>query len=93
VPASVTLATRTEVYKAFEINGIDNGESSINGAILNFNNLASFSDIDTRDTSTLTGAINTTNDLLQSVKTNLIPRRILYVNDFGQICVSSITID
>ena len=93
VPASVILATRTEVNKAFEINGINNGQSSINGAILDFNNFASFTDIDTRDTSTLTGAINTTNDLLQSVKTNLIPKRILYVNDFGQIAVSSITID
>lgn len=93
VPASVTLATREEVSNIFEIKGINNGESSINGSILTFNKYASFNDIDTRDTTTLTGAINAINDLLQSVKTNLIPKRILYINDFGQISVSSITID
>lgn len=92
VPASVTLATRIEVQKAFEISGINNGESSINGAILTFNNFAAFNDSDTRDHATLTGSVNAVNDLLQSVKTNLIPGRVLYVNDFGQIAVSSIKI-
>lgn len=92
VPASVTLATRKEKSKVYEIKGIDNGESSINGAILNFNHFISSADSDTRELSTLTGAINTTKDLLQSVNNNLIPGRVLYVNDFGQIAVSSIKI-
>ena len=92
VPASVTLATRTEIKKAFEIDGINNGSSSINGSILFFNNLISKNNNDLRDKTTLTGAINNANDLLNSVKTNLIPGRILYINDFGQIDVSSISI-
>lgn len=92
VPASVQLATRTAIKKPYELQGINNGMSSINGTILEMSQLISADNYSTRDKNTVTGVINTVNDLLYSIKDNLIPGRILYVNDFGQISVSSITI-
>lgn len=93
VPASVTLATRKEIPRIFEIEGINNDKSSINGTILTLNKLIANNDVDIRDNTTLTGAINNTRDLLQSIHSNLIPRRILYINDFGQIATSPYSID
>ena len=92
VPASVTLATRKEVYKAFEMQDLSKNISSIHGALLDFNNFAAFSDIDTRDETTLNGVYNITKDLLYSINNNLIPGRILYINDYGQIAVSNLNI-
>lgn len=92
VPASVTLATRTEVKRALEISGINNGQSSINGSILTFNSLSGIGSDGIRDTSTLMGSLNAMNDLLTSIKQNLLPGKILYLNDFGQIATSSVDI-
>ena len=90
VPASVTLATKQNKKKLFKIDGIDNGESSINGNILRFNNLSDFNNYGSRDKETINGALNSLKDSLK-IMTKLYPGRMLYVNDFGQITASTIT--
>lgn len=92
VPASVTLANREEKKKAYELVGINNGRSSINGTLLELNNIIDEDNVGTRNNSTFTGSINSAKDILASFNLNLIPGRILYVNDFGQLEVSSIKI-
>lgn len=92
VPASVVLGTREETRAYFEMEGVDNGASSINGSILELQKkLDSFNE-DSRDPSTINGTINNVNDLLYSVNNNLIPNKLLYVDDFGQINVTSISL-
>lgn len=92
VPASVDLATRRKVKKPFELTGINNGDSSLNGSLLQLSQLMEKDNLGTRSKDSITGLINLTNDALSAIKINLIPGKILYVDDFGQICASSISI-
>ena len=91
VPASVTLATREKTYNLFPLEGINNGESSINGVIQTSGHLLSTADSDTREKDTLQGALNLFQDNFNLISM-MYPDRLLYINDFGQITASSITL-
>ena len=92
IPASVELATREKVKKAYELVNINNGESSINGTILKLDKLIDKDNDGTRDLSTIKGSINSIKDLTSSISGNLVPGRILFINDFGQIAITPITL-
>lgn len=91
VPASVTLATRTIKNSLFQIQNIDNGQGSLNGAILHAAQLNASADNDNREKHTMTGSINLVNDALNTLS-HTYPQRLLYVNDFGQITSTDITL-
>ena len=90
VPASVTLATREEYDDFIPIEGIDNGASSVNGSILTFQNLINSGDDHTRDTANVQGALNHLTDILAAIR-RVIPGRVVYVDDFGQLASSDVT--
>lgn len=92
VPASVTLATKEKRNKLVELKGINNGESSLNGSLLQFNRITNFNDEDSRDITTIQGTLNHLNDKIYNMQ-NLQPKHLLYVNEFGQITSSNYTID
>lgn len=87
VPASVELGLLVETKDLIPMNGLVDNKISMNGAVLAFDKIYNADDNKTRDINTLKGTLNTTADFFYSVK-NLIPNRILYVNDFGQITSS-----
>lgn len=87
VPASVELGILTSVKDLVPMDGIVDDSISLHGALLKFDRIYNPDDTKTRDLSTLMGAINTIQDLFYSIK-HLIPGRVLYVNDFGQITSS-----
>ena len=88
VPASVVLKQLTQRLKLIEIAGIDNGMSSINGAILQ---LAQeyCPESKTRDTTTFRGSLNKIQDLLYTIA-KLTPGKIVYINDFGQLTTGDV---
>lgn len=92
VPASITLATKEKRDKLIELQGLDNGQSSLNGSLLQFNKITNFNDQDSRDINTIQGTLNHLNDKIYNMQ-NLQPKHLLYVNDFGQITSSNYTID
>ena len=88
VPASVILATKEKKNTLIEISGIDNGDGSIHGTLLNFNKIAAFKNTNTRDKNTIQGTLNLLQDKLYNI-TNLQPQHLLWVNNFGQITSNS----
>lgn len=84
VPASVTLGVRQETDSLIPIPNINNGESSLNGILLNLNRLYGKNNEYTRDLNSFLGCINVFNDLLASFKEEK-DNKMLYVNRFGQI--------
>lgn len=92
VPASITLAFRSEVLSLFELKGFDNGERSINGSLLQLEKFLETENLDTRDNNTYRGSLNSLQDYLYLLN-RLIPNRIIYINDFGQLTSSSIEYD
>lgn len=91
IPPSITLCTMSEEASLLRMTDLNDQTSTLFGLLLKFNNLCDYGD-ETRDTSTIGGMLNTLKDILYSVKT-LQPGRLLFVNDFGQIESSTITID
>lgn len=90
VPPSIVLYTMSEKSSYVEIKGIANGDSSINGAILNLHKEYDFENEETRDTTTFRGCLNSVKDMLYRVK-ELVPGEILMVNDFGQIVSTGVS--
>ena len=89
IPASITLSTRDERYGLVEIDGLANGNSTINGFLLQLDQQFNLQDYDTRNTRTLRGAMNILLDYLYCIN-KLEPNKVVYVNSFGQITSSSI---
>lgn len=87
VPASVELGVLEETKDLIPMEGVIDDSISIHGALLQLDKIYNADDIKTRDPLTLKGAINTVKDLFYNIK-HLIPGRILYINDFGQITSS-----
>lgn len=89
IPASITLKSMKKRLTLLEIEGINNGLSSIHGAILNLARQYSPNN-QTRDTTTFRGGLNKLQDYLYGIN-KLVPGKILYVNDFGQITSGDIS--
>jgi hypothetical protein len=51
--------------------------------LLRLNELLDTDDIGTRDVGSINGSLNSVKDLLTSFNMNLVPNRILFINDFG----------
>lgn len=90
VPASITLAKRNEYLQFIEITNFLDGEGSINGHLLQLEKYLEINNNDIRDKNTFKGALNILQDYLY-VLDRLVPNRVLFVNDFGQITSSNIT--
>lgn len=91
VPASITLAKKETKDMLIELKGINNGESSINGSLLQFNKITNFNNINSRDINTVQGSLNSLNDQIYNIQ-NLQPQNILYTNNFGQISSSDYSV-
>lgn len=92
IPASITLSTREERYGLVEIDGLANGNSTINGFLLQLDQQFNLEDYDTRNTRTFRGAMNILLDYLYCIN-KLEPNKVVYVNSFGQITSSSIDLN
>lgn len=92
IPSTITLYSKTEKYGAVELKGLYNGQGSINGMLLNLNKVYNLDDEETRDKNSFKGYFNQIKDILYQIRT-LKPGHLLYVNDFGQIESSNITIN
>lgn len=93
VPPSITLYAREEIPALISMDAAYAGDttmSSINGALLYLHQSYDPLNDETRDTDTFRGSLNSIKDLLYQIK-KLIPGRICYVNNFGQITSSDIT--
>lgn len=84
IPPSISLYRRTEVPAIEEITGIANGESTINGLLLELHKQLDFNNLETRNITTFRGCLNELGDMLYRLK-DLQPGKLLIVNDFGQI--------
>ena len=89
VPASVTLGKREDGRQFIEIKDFMKDGASINSDLLQLEKLLETNNLDTRDKNTMQGAINQVQDILY-VLDRLVPRQMLFVNDFGQITSSTI---
>lgn len=89
VPASVTLGRREDGRQFTEITNFMKDGASINSNLLQLEKLLETNNLDTRDKNTMQGAINQVQDVLY-VLDRLVPRQMLFVNDFGQITSSTI---
>ena len=91
VPPSVVLCYLDSIPAMIQLNELDRNTDSLYGLLLRLSTLYGAGDELSRDTSTSRGAYNYLRDVLYQMK-NLRCGRILYVNDFGQIESSNITI-
>ena len=92
IPASITLGRRTESLSFIQIKNFADGlQGSINSYLLQLENYLEVDNEDIRDKDTVKGALNLVQDYLY-ILGHLIPRRMLFVNDFGQIECSSIDV-
>ena len=89
IPPSITLYRKTDTPAIEEITGIANGESTINGLLLELHKQLDFNNLETRNTSTFRGCLNELGDMLYRLK-DLQPGKLLVVNDFGQIVSMSL---
>lgn len=89
VPASVTLGRRVDGKQFVEIFNFMQGGTSINADLLWLEKYLEKDNADTRDKNTIQGSMNLIRDKL-FVLDRLIPRQVLFVNDFGQITSSTI---
>ena len=92
VPPQITLGILTPKYALIELDGLENGESSILGTALRMNKLLGTKDNLDRNVQTITGVINKGRDLLGQWDT-LEAGKILGLNDFGQICSTDADIE
>lgn len=91
VPWPLTLCKRTEYSQLIEIDGFNTDENSINRYLLLIENKLAPNDEDIRDKGTIQGSLNSINDRLYSFD-ELLPNKILYVNKFGRIQSSQISL-
>lgn len=91
VPWPFELAT-FDVSKsgAVEITGIDNGEGSVNGKILEIARFLNLQDELTRNGDTVKGALNLLEDKCYTLG-NLTPNYLAYANGIGQLTSSSVS--
>ena len=68
IPWSKTFRKRSEYYTAIPIGNINNGEASINGAILTLSRALNLQVEDSRDGTTLVGMLNQAQDILYTLK-------------------------
>lgn len=92
VPPSVSLYTKEKEPALILMSPIGEDTSTLYGLLLELNKTYAVQDEEIRDTKTLKGALNTVQDILYQIRT-LKPGHILYVNHFGQIESSDVTID
>lgn len=91
IPPSIVLCTMSEENTLLQMTDLGAQTSTLFGLLLKFNNICDLNE-ETRDSSTIGGMLNILKDLLYQI-TALKPGKLLYVNDFGQIESSSISID
>lgn len=89
VPASITLGRRADGKQFIEIIDFMKNGVSINSDLLQLEKYLETDNADTRDKNTVRGALNQIQDAL-FVLDRLVPRQMLFVNDFGQITSSTI---
>lgn len=89
IPASVVLKSLVTKPILKEMVGVANGESSINGTILQLQQEYD-PESKTRDLTTFRGGLNKLQDLLYTID-QLIPGRVVYVNEFGQLTTGDLT--
>ena len=90
IPPSISLYYRIDAPNLVEIQGISNGDSSINATVLNLHREFDFGNLETRDLNTFRGCFNTLNDTLYRLK-EIVPGEILFVNEFGQVVSISLS--
>ena len=84
VPASITLATRTESYGLEPLEGFARDITTMHGLILKIKALLNDGDEDTRDTSTVQGVLNALNDKLAQLD-NWKSGQVFIIDDYGRL--------
>ena len=84
IPNTVTLGKRIEKAYMKELKGFGRDYNTINGLIVQLNKLISADNYDTRDRSTLQGAINYLNDMINNFD-SLTPGDIPIIDDYGRL--------
>lgn len=93
VPPSITLGYSRQRLAFIKIPNIGgDGTNSLFGLLLSIHRTYAENDEITRNRKSIYGVFNQLKDMLYQVK-NLTPRQLLFVNDFGQVESSGITID
>lgn len=86
-PKSITLGAREEIPCYIELDGFGKSLNTIHGLIIEINRRLNSNAQDktlTRDRDTIQGCINTLNDIIDKFD-NLIPERIMIVDEYGRI--------
>ena len=94
-PEGVKLGVVNEVAAWKELEGFSRDINTLNGMILKLNQFCKFDDLDTRDTKTIQGALNSINDKINELKT-LNPGEVVVVNQHGLLdsaTLENITLD
>lgn len=89
IPASVVLKQIVKRLVLVEMEGMDNGMSSINGSLLSLAQTYC-PESKTRDITTFRGGLNKLQDLLYTID-RLTPGKVVYVNDFGQLTTGDLS--
>lgn len=92
IPPSITLFTKTTKLILIQLPTLGGQNSnSLFGLLLQLNQICGTNQEELRDNTTIQGSLNMLKDILYQIRT-LKPGNILYVNDFGQIDSTNITI-
>lgn len=91
-PASVTLASRTEIPQWYEFTEFARSLNTIHGLILRMNKIFEFDNDLTRDRKTVQGCLNSLNDLLNQFDT-LDPGDLVIVDEYGRLTGADFTTD
>lgn len=89
IPASIVLKQLSKRLVLTEMEGFDNGISSINGTLLRMSQ-EYCPESKTRDATTFRGGLNKLSDLLYTID-KLTPGKVVYVNDFGQLTTGDLS--
>ena len=84
IPNTVTLGKREEQAYMKELKGFGRDYNTINGLIVQLNRMIAADNYDTRDRSTLQGAINYLNDMIANFD-SLTPGDIPIIDDYGRL--------
>lgn len=90
VPWRFTLGLRKNIVTLSSIEGFDGNNWSINGVLLRLAKMTEINNPRTRDITTVQGVINKAADMIYTINGTLIPKKMLYVNEYGRISSSSI---
>ena len=91
-PASVTLASRTEIPQWYEFTEFARSLNTIHGLILRMNKIFEFDNDLTRDRKTVQGCLNSLNDLLNQFDT-LDPGDLVIIDEYGRLTGADFTTD